>query len=112
MSKLILGYGLLGKEIHKQSRWDFQYGSMKQLHIPKKYDTVVNCIGYTNTYDNKKVYHWESNLKLVKELIDYCNENNVAMVAEFRHLIFSGRVFVFPVATNGRILHNGSRALG
>lgn len=90
MSKLILGYGLLGKEMHKQSKWDFINGSMNQLHIPKKYDTVINCIGHTNTYDDNRDYHWDSNFKLVKNIIDYCNENVIKYVHISTDYIYAG----------------------
>ena len=90
MSNLILGYGLLGKEIHKQSRWDYQYGQMIPMQVPKKYDTVINCIGYTKTYDESKKYHWQSNLKLVKDIVDYCNENVIKYVHISTDYIYSG----------------------
>jgi len=90
MSNLILGYGLLGKQIHKLTGWDFMYGSMKDLTIPDKYDTVINCIGYTSTYDNDRDKHWEANLQIVKRVIDLCNKRGIKYIHISTDYIYAG----------------------
>lgn len=78
---LILGDGLLGGEIIKQTGWN--YISRKKDGIDfadinsykdylKKYDTILNCIGYTNTYDENRELSWNINYKGVADLVDYC----------------------------------------
>ena len=60
---LILGDGLLGSELVKQTGWD--YVSRKKDNIDftdwtsyknklGRYDQIINCIGYTNTYDENR----------------------------------------------------------
>ena len=68
MSKiLILGDGLLGTELIKQTNFD--YLSRKKDGIDfcnletwkkhlEKYDIIINCIAYTNTYTENKENHW------------------------------------------------------
>jgi len=86
---IILGDGLLGSEIQKQTGWD--YISRKKDGIEfcnietykeyiKGYNTIVNCIAYTNTYSNNKNYNWNINYKAVTNLVDYCNVENIKLV--------------------------------
>jgi len=95
---LILGDGLLGGEIHKQTGWE--YVSRKKDNfdivdttcfekhltvkdrgkIVKKYDTVINCIANTDTYSDKKELHWDVNFKAVTELVDFCNIWDIKLV--------------------------------
>lgn len=92
MSKLILGYGLLGKEIHRQTGWEFfnrhEINVIGYENIPE--DTIINCVGYTKTYDNDREKHWESNLKFVKDLVDYCNDNDIKYVHISTDYIYAG----------------------
>ena len=89
MSKLILGNGLLGKELVKQTGWN--YISRKEHNIdftkPETYnylietfDVVVNCIAYTDTYDEDRQKHWDINYKGVIDLVDICNEYNKKLI--------------------------------
>ena len=89
MSNLILGYGLLGKEIHKQTGWDF---TKNIIDIESGYDLVINCIGHTNTYDNNREKHWYANVQIPKGLIEYCNEKNIKYVHISTDYIYSGSV--------------------
>jgi len=82
MKTLILGDGLLGKSLQQITGWD--YISRKKDGIdfnnPQTYlglldpiyDTIVNCIGYTKTYDADREKHWNTNYAAVSELVDYC----------------------------------------
>lgn len=84
---LILGDGLLGSEIVKQTRWDyisrkkdgFSINAQLQKYL-NSYDTIINCIGYTNTRDNSPDEHVKVNINFVKKLIKYCNEMNKKIV--------------------------------
>jgi hypothetical protein len=89
MKPVILGNGLLGTELHKQTGWDIlsrkenkveatNIISWSALLLP--YDTIINCIANTNTYSNNKKAHWDINYKFVSELVTYCNEHGKKLV--------------------------------
>lgn len=89
MKILVLGDGLLGSEIIKQTGWDYisaKKDSVDANHfdsfIPHllEYDTIFNCIGYTNTYDPEREKHWEINYKFVVYLTQYCEKRNIKLV--------------------------------
>ena len=79
---LILGDGLLGSEIVKQTDWD--YVSRKKdnvdldeiLSIVASNDKsiIVNCIANTDTYSNDKQSHMDVNFKFVVDLVQICNQ--------------------------------------
>lgn len=83
MKNIILGYGLLGKEIVEQTGWDyisrekdkFDFTNM-DTYICKvyNYDTIINCIGYTDTYSGNREKHWNINYLGVIQLADYCRK--------------------------------------
>ncbi len=89
MSKLILGNGLLGKELVKQTGWnninrkehniDFSKPETYDYLI-KTFDVIVNCIAHTDTYSNDKQKHWDINYKGVIDLVDICNKYNKKLV--------------------------------
>lgn len=89
MKPVILGNGLLGEELAKQTGWDILSRSVDGVDLTKittwahlllPYDTIINCIAYTNTYDNNKKIHWDTNYKAVVDLMDYCNAHNKKLV--------------------------------
>ena len=89
MKVLILGDGLLGTEIKKQTGWDhisrkthtFDFSAITSVYkYLKDYDVILNCIAYTNTYDRDKEKHWDINYKAVARLTDWCSENNKKLV--------------------------------
>ena len=89
MKVLILGDGLLGSEIKKQTGWDnisrkthtFDFRDITSVYkYLKDYDVILNCIAYTNTYDKDKERHWDINYKAVSRLTDWCTENNKKLV--------------------------------
>ena len=101
MRKLVLGDGLLGSEIYRQSGWD--YISRKKDKIDfrepdsyknylKKYDVIVNCIGHVDVYSDDKQAHWDINYKAVSDLVDLCNENNVRLVHISSDFVYSNSV--------------------
>jgi dTDP-4-dehydrorhamnose reductase len=82
---LILGDGLLGSEIHKQTGWDFTsrkkgFDIRNIEFIDKKYTTILNCIAHTDTYSEDKEIHWDVNCVFIKNLIDFCNKNNIKLI--------------------------------
>ena len=98
MKVLILGDGLLGSEIQKQTGWDlisrkkdgFDITHPNALdkfildwidnHYSIKYDIIVNCIANTNTYSQDKTQHWDVYYKGVSYLVDFCNKHNIKLV--------------------------------
>ena len=89
MKIVVLGDGLLGKEIINQTGWDYYSRKKDNLnidnivtwsHLLLPYDVVVNCIAYTKTYDDNKQQHWDINYKAVAELVDYCNNHNKKLI--------------------------------
>ena len=100
MNIVVLGDGLLGSELIKQSGWD--YISRKKdnfdLTLPDifnsyfiqdfpefgaqmlKYNTIINCIANTNTYLDDKQSHWDVNYKGVADLTDFCNKHNIKLI--------------------------------
>jgi len=96
---VILGDGLLGSEIHKQTGWDIVSRKENGFDITqpdmffshfidifdgvaasRKYDVIVNCIANTNTYSINKEEHWNVNYKGVANLVDFCNQWNIKLV--------------------------------
>lgn len=99
MNPVILGNGLLGKEISSQTKWPIISRSQHNfdLRYPKnwtpqliaqehgvifysKYDTIINCMAHTDTYSKEKNLHWETNVQGVKNLINFCNKWNIKLV--------------------------------
>lgn len=84
MKYIILGDGILGTELHKQTGWD--YFSRKKDKFDITNDdfikvpllgvnvTLINCIAYTDTYSKDKTPHWDVNVVGVKNLLEYCKE--------------------------------------
>jgi len=85
MKPLILGHGLLGAEINRQTGWncvslpDFDIEDILTLS-PDDYDIMVNCVGYTKTYDNDKEKHKRINYWGVQNLVSFCNYHKIKLV--------------------------------
>jgi dTDP-4-dehydrorhamnose reductase len=98
MGVLILGDGLLGKELSNQTGWDIlsrkkdgfditDPTTFSKILLPYdgitqycKYNTIINCIANTDTYSKDRQYHWEVNYKGVADLVDFCNEWEIKLV--------------------------------
>lgn len=89
MKTLILGDGLLGSELVKQTGWDCfsrkkngysveNFNDWVTFLIP--YNTIINCIAYTNTYSNEKKKHYKINFEFVTWLVQFCNEYGKKLV--------------------------------
>jgi dTDP-4-dehydrorhamnose reductase len=86
---IVLGDGLLGSEMVKQTRWKCLSRKISGFDItdldksfPKdtKIDVIVNCIANTDTYSIEKKGHWDTNFSFVSDLIKYCNSNLIKLV--------------------------------
>mgnify|MGYP003673329149 FL=1 len=101
MDNLILGYGLLGKEIVKQTGWDYKcrkkgfdlLESNLEEEIIEYIDlnhagrvgytypsTIINCIANTDTYSKDKQSHWDVNYYGVSRLVDFCNKFKIKLI--------------------------------
>ena len=101
MGNLILGYGLLGKEMVTQTGWDykcrekgfdiltadFEKEFVDYIDLPHAgrvgYSTppaIINCIANTDTYSDDKKSHWDVNYASTARLVDFCNEFNIKLV--------------------------------
>jgi dTDP-4-dehydrorhamnose reductase len=86
MKVLVLGDGLLGSEIVKQTNWDCISRKKDGFDIVKDdfnfygYDVIINCIAFTDTYSNDKQSNWDINYKAVADLVDYCNNLDIKLV--------------------------------
>ena len=89
MSVLILGNGLLGSEIIKQTNWNyldrekdnFDFCDIK-TYYEKLYDyhTILNCVGYADTYSQNKGKHKEINYRAVVDLSDFCQKQRKKLI--------------------------------
>jgi dTDP-4-dehydrorhamnose reductase len=97
---IVLGDGLLGSEIIKQTGWNYfsrKAGNFDIDNIAESIgdydiDVIVNCIANTNTYSTDKDAHWHVNYVFVNNLIDYCNEKNIKLVHISTDYIYAGSV--------------------
>ena len=99
-NNIILGYGILGKELVKQSSWDYLSRSSNKnfdfldissyKNTVSNYKTVINCIANTDTYSENRKKHWDLNYKAVSDLVDLCNINNQKLVHISTDYIYSG----------------------
>lgn len=101
MSKLILGYGLLGKEMVNQTGWEYKCRKdgfdllecnledeiLNYIDLPHEGrvgyshpNTIINCVGNTDTYSSDKKSHWDINYAAVSKLVDFCNKYNIKLV--------------------------------
>jgi nucleoside-diphosphate-sugar epimerase len=86
---VILGDGLLGSEIKKQTNWDVVSRKLGNLNINdylsvtktiKDYNVVINCIANTNSYSHDNQQHWNINYKFPSMLSDLCKTLNIKLV--------------------------------
>lgn len=97
--KVILGDGLLGSELHKQTNWDVISRKKNKIDFKKfndwsilldKYDTIINCISFTKTYSDEKNENWNVNVKSLDKLIDYCNEHKKKLIHISTDYLYTG----------------------
>ena len=86
---LVLGDGLLGSEIVKQTGWDyisrkkdgFDIGDYQYMtNIFSDYDIIVNCIAHTDSYSYDGGEHWVTNFGFPALLSDITNTEQIKLV--------------------------------
>lgn len=86
---LVLGDGLLGSELVKQTGWEYISRKKDSFDIKnidsfskemKEYNVIINCIANTDTYSDERESHWEANYVFVDKLIKFCNQNQIKLV--------------------------------
>lgn len=89
---LVLGDGLLGSEIIKQTNWDYlsmekdgievvnDFQGLAVMIDDREPEVIVNCIGYTDTYSKEKENHWNINYGFVVNLVDFCDCRDIKLV--------------------------------
>jgi len=96
---LVLGNGLLGSEIVKQTKWNFLSRKVtgfdiadldKSIPTSTKIDVIVNCIANTDTYSKERKPHWDINFSFVSDLIKYCNSNLIKLVHISTDYVYAG----------------------
>lgn len=89
MKVLILGDGLLGSELHRQTGWDMVSRKRETLDIDnpeglgkliKNYDTVINCIAHTQSYSLNQAIHRDINYRFAVSVSNICNNNSVKLI--------------------------------
>jgi dTDP-4-dehydrorhamnose reductase len=94
----VLGDGILGSELHSKTQWDVISRKTSGFHAEKsslqdyllhqnaqgalegKYDVLVNCIAYTDSYSMDRSRHMAINFRFVQRLADFCNEHRMKLV--------------------------------
>jgi dTDP-4-dehydrorhamnose reductase len=101
---IILGDGLLGSELRKQTGWDFvsrkshgwDFANELEYYFNyiryNEYDVVINCIANTNTYGGHEKEHKEINGDRVQDLVDFCNETKKKLVHISTDYLYVGSV--------------------
>lgn len=98
MKTLVLGYGLLGKQLCKITGWDYVNresgfditNPMNWNSIMWSYDRIVNCVAYTDTYSEDREKHWEVNYRGVADLVKYCNSKSKFLVHISTDYVYAG----------------------
>jgi dTDP-4-dehydrorhamnose reductase len=105
MKVLVIGQGLLGSELVKQTNWN--YISRKKhgidftdpstyLSFIESHDTIINCVAITDTYGNKKQECRNVNYKAVADLSDICEKQNKKLVHISTDYVYAGST---PIAS-------------
>lgn len=98
MNRLVLGYGLLGKEIVRQTGWeyvdrsrgfDITRNSAEWVHLFHGYDEIVNCVAHTDTYGKDKQPHWDTNYIGTQRLVGVCNYVGAKLIHVSSDYVFS-----------------------
>jgi dTDP-4-dehydrorhamnose reductase len=91
VTPIILGDGLLGKELRKQTGWDFisrkshgfDFSEDLEYYLNiiryNEYDVVINCIANTDTYNKDESHNIINHLR-VKDLVEFCNTEKIKLV--------------------------------
>lgn len=117
MNVLVLGDGLLGKELVRQANWDSisrkkegfdltQPETFKKHLTQKKWDVIINCIANTDTYSPEREKHWNVNYKGTADLVDFCNEQKIKLVQISTDYVYTNSVH--PASENDVPVHGAN----
>lgn len=98
MDAIILGDGILGSSL--VSVGGYKFVSRKKngvdINLPHTYipyiyyfDTIINCIAFTDTYSKNKKLHWETNYVAVYKLARYCEDHGKKLVHISTDFVYS-----------------------
>jgi dTDP-4-dehydrorhamnose reductase len=99
---LVLGDGLLGSEIVRQTGWDCASRKLTGLDVTKyfdlerlilKYDTVINCIANTDSYSDNKELHFEVNYHFVEKLCSITFPERIKLVHISTEFVYANNKF-------------------
>lgn len=94
----LLGDGLLGKElslyletdIFSRKRLNLNIKDKKQLeNIISKYDIIINCVAFTDSYSKDFNKHWETNYMFPKVLVELSNRYNKKLIHISTEFVYS-----------------------
>jgi dTDP-4-dehydrorhamnose reductase len=100
MNCAILGDGLMGSELYKQTSWDV-FSRKKGFDALKfdiwkdslaTYDTIVNCMACTDTYSPDKNKHWLLNVEFVDKLVSFTNKTQKKLIHISTDYLYSNSV--------------------
>lgn len=85
---IILGDGLLAKEINSKTNWriisrkinNFDITKIETYNLLEDSTTIINCIAHTDTYSTNKDVHWKVNYEGVYNLVEFCNKFDKKLV--------------------------------
>ena len=106
---LVVGFGMLGQELVKQSGWEYiclekhgfditkpdkwndyllkvEFGAIQ--HCP--YDVIINCVANTDTYSSNRDSHWDVNYRGTDNLVKFCNKWKIKLVQISTDYIYGG----------------------
>jgi dTDP-4-dehydrorhamnose reductase len=95
---LILGSGLLGSELNKLSDWHIISRKQHNFDINdldtfkkylEQYDTIVNCVGFTDTYSIDRKNNWDVNFESVAKLSRYLDDQSKKLVQISTDYVYS-----------------------
>jgi len=102
MKVAVLGDGLLGSELVNQMKWDYYSRKKDSIDILEvqnwapllltPYDTIINCMAYTNTYSLDRDSNWKINVVAVEKLIEYCNKEDKKLIHISTDYLYAGSV--------------------
>lgn len=101
MIVLILGDGILAKELNKQTGWPMASRKLTGLDISDytnikntidDYAIIINCIAFTDSYSKDKEEHWKVNYEFVSELTKACNSNGSKLVHISTEFVYANNI--------------------
>jgi len=101
MKILVIGDGLLGSEIVKQTNWDYisrkkdgiEFTNLESYQSKLyQYDTILNCVAFTDTYSQDRENNRNINYVAVTELSDFCSNQNKKLIHISTDYVYSNSI--------------------